>query len=335
MAGVGGNYLTLTDLAKRKGGEWEKEATIIELLAETNELLQDAHVEECNDGAGHKTIIRTGLPTATWRKLYQGVDPSKSETAQVRDTTGMLEAYSEVDKSLVDLAPNKEKFRLDEANAFLEAMNQEMQDCLIYGSVADNAAKFDGLSVRYDSIATAKTNIGSNIINAGAEGNDNTSIWFITFGHLHTHLIYPKGSKAGVQHEDKGQQTKVNSDNSMYEVMRDHFKWDVGMSVRDWRSTCRIANIDVSLLGAGSALTGTKYVEDVMIEAYHKINRYRKTGRTFVYANQEVATALHKRAKDKASNLSIGEYAGKPITMFLDLPIRTIDQILNTEELVA
>ena len=45
---------------------------------------------QCNDGAGHKTTVRTGLPTATWRLLNYGVVKSKSTTAQVRDSTGMV-----------------------------------------------------------------------------------------------------------------------------------------------------------------------------------------------------------------------------------------------------
>ncbi len=60
---------------------------------------------------------------------------------------------------------------------------------------------------------------------------------------------YLQGSKAGLQHENKGQDTKTLADGSMFEVYRSHFKWNVGLTVRDWRSTCRIAksgwNIEV------------------------------------------------------------------------------------------
>jgi len=32
----------------------------------------------------NKTMIRTGLPTATWRKLYQGIQPNKIDKRYAR-----------------------------------------------------------------------------------------------------------------------------------------------------------------------------------------------------------------------------------------------------------
>lgn len=61
---------------------------------------------EGNLPTGHKTTIRSGLPSATWRLLNYGVQPSKSTTVQVTDSVGMLETYAEVDKSLADLNGN-------------------------------------------------------------------------------------------------------------------------------------------------------------------------------------------------------------------------------------
>ena len=77
-------------------------------------------------------------------------------------------------------------------------------------------------------------------------------------------------------HTDKGAQTATDSNGNMYEVYRDHFKWDVGMTVRDFRSTCRIANIDVNELSGDNAPDLIK----LMIQAYHRVNRFAKTGKT-------------------------------------------------------
>ena len=51
---------------------------------------------------------------------------------QVRDGTGMLETYAEVDKSLVKLNGNEAAFRLSEDRAFIEGMNQTMAQTLFY-----------------------------------------------------------------------------------------------------------------------------------------------------------------------------------------------------------
>jgi len=97
-----GTNVTYLDIASRLDPN-DKVAKIIEMLATQNEILKDAVTVEGNLPIGHKTTIRTGLPSVTWRLLNYGVQPSKSTTAQVIDTCGMLEAYAEVDKALADL----------------------------------------------------------------------------------------------------------------------------------------------------------------------------------------------------------------------------------------
>jgi hypothetical protein len=47
-------------------------------------------------------------------QLNYGVASSKSRTAQVTDSCGMLEAYAEIDKALADLNGNSAAFRLSE-----------------------------------------------------------------------------------------------------------------------------------------------------------------------------------------------------------------------------
>ena len=84
---------TLLDLAKRTDPNGQI-ATIVEILNETNEVLQDMSWVEGNLPTGNRTTIRSGIPDPTWRKLYGGVQPTKGTSAQVTDNTGMLEALT-------------------------------------------------------------------------------------------------------------------------------------------------------------------------------------------------------------------------------------------------
>ena len=180
MATLGANYLTLADRFKRtENGKIAAE--IIEMMSETNEVLQDANALQCNDGSNHITTIRTGLPSAVFRNLYGFVPSSKSTTEQVKDVTGMLETYSIVDVDLVDKSENPKLFRLSESSAFIEAMNQKLQETIFYGSIKENAAAFDGLAARYAKKSNDDKKIGSNIVDAGGKSNDNTSVWFVTW----------------------------------------------------------------------------------------------------------------------------------------------------------
>ena len=166
------NALTLMDRAKRVDPDG-KISKIVELLAQTNAILDDMPFIEGNLPTGHRCTMRTGLPTVAWRLLNQGVQPSKSTTAQSDEQCGMLEAYSEVDKDLAELNGDVNAFRFSESQAFLEAMNQEMASTVFYGNSGLNPEEFTGLSIRYSSLSAPNA---QNILDAGGSGSDNTSI---------------------------------------------------------------------------------------------------------------------------------------------------------------
>ena len=122
--------VTLLDMAKAMGPD-NKIAATIELLAQTNEMLLDMPWLEGNLVTGHQSTVRVGLPAVTWRRLYKGTPPSKSQRAKVVDTCGMLQARSEVDVDSF-IGGDVQQFRLSEAMSFLESMNQTLQTAVIY-----------------------------------------------------------------------------------------------------------------------------------------------------------------------------------------------------------
>lgn len=327
MAVVGTKYANLQDVASRtKDGKIQR---IAEILNETNEILDDALYIEANNTTGHQTTVRSGLPTPTWRQLYQGVQPTKSKTVKVTDTIGMLEAYSEVDVELANLNNNSQEFRMSEDKAFLEGMSQEMANTLIYGNTETDPEKFMGLAPRYNDLSAENA---ANIISGGGSGSDNTSIWLVTWDDSTCHMIYPKGSQAGLSSDDKGQTTKENPDGSLYEVYRTHYKAKMGLVLRDWRYVVRIANIDVSDITKDAA-TGADII-DLMVQAQHKL-RSRK-GRQVWYANETIITALDRQIMNRSTAaLSLREIEGREVMMFRGRPVRRVDAILDTEATVS
>tara|TARA_R110001592_G_scaffold77187_2_gene232511 strand:- start:350 stop:1342 length:993 start_codon:yes stop_codon:yes gene_type:complete len=321
---------TLADVAKRYDADGKID-TIVELLSETNEVLEDMTFLEGNLPTGHKTTVRSGLPSSTWRKLNYGVQPSKSTTVQITDTTGMLEAYAEVDKALADLNGNTASFRLSEDRAFLESMNQTMANTLFYGDTGTDPEKFMGLSSRYSS-TTAES--GDNIIVGGGSGSDNTSIWLVCWGPNTCHGIYPKGSQAGLNHQDLGEVTLEDAANGKYQGYRTHYKWDIGMSVRDWRYIVRIPNIDVSNLTKDASGSSAALV-DLMVQAVEKLPNVN-LGRCVFYGNRTISSILRRQITNTSNvRLSMDEVAGKRVMSFDGIPFRRNDAILNNEALVS
>lgn len=330
------NNPTLADVAKRLDPNGQI-ADIVEILNETNPILEDMTFVEGNLPTGHRTSIRTGLPTPTWRKLYGGVQPTKSTTVQVTDNTGMLEAYAEVDKALADLNGNSAAFRLSEDRAHIEGMNQEMAGTVFYGNEGTEPAAFTGFAPRFNSLSAAN---GDNIINGGSASGqtDNTSIYLVVWGPNTVHGIYPKGSTAGLSVTDKGQVTVENVDGQggRMEAYRTHYRWDAGLVVRDWRYVVRIANIDVSeLTDNTNGEAARKALIRLMVQASERIPQLGM-GRAAFYANRTIRTNLRLGILDKiANNLSWETVAGKRVMVFDDIPVRTCDAILNSEARVA
>lgn len=348
------SYLTLGQNGKITLLDWAKSidpdgqvATVAELLSQTNEVLLDMLYIEGNLPTGHKSTIRTGLPTSIWRQMYQGVPASKSVRAQITDTCGMLETRSEVDRDMADLNGNTAAFRLSEAESFVESMNQTMVQTTFYGNTAVNPERFMGLAPRYSTISGAAN--AQNIIDAGGTGSVNTSVWLVVWGEATVHGVFPKGSKAGLFHEDLGLIDAFDASNNRFRAYADHWQWKNGLTVRDWRYVVRICNIDTTDLttqATTQANTAATLMIKLMVRAMARIPFMGK-GKAVFYANRTVKEMLSIQAMDKSQNAlaftaGVNQFgdvspgsAGNGTLTFMGVPVRTVDQLLSTEARVV
>jgi hypothetical protein len=347
MAVLTSTQLTYADWAKRVDDGY-RIASIIELLSQTNEILDDMIVLQGNLPTGHKTTVRTGLPQATWRLLNLGVPNAKSTTAQIVDTVGNLETYSVIDKDIADLNGNTAEFRLSETRAFLEGMSQQVAQTLIYGNQHINAERFTGFAPRYSTINPAISQTANNVLDAGGTGGTNTSMWIVTWGSDTWHATFPKGKITGLQHKDMGEWPVQDPAGNTYQAYRDHFKWEIGLVGRDWRYAARIANIDVTLLSGVSAAN----LINLMVRALYRLPTQPASvgaiqtsdtpavranmGRVIIYCNRVVRTYLDLQAMNKTNVLlQLREWHGMVVTTFRGIPVRTVDAIANNEARVV
>lgn len=336
MAALSTQFPTLLDLAKLTDPDG-KIAAVVEILNQTNPVLDDMVWIAGNLPTGHRTTIRTGIPAPTWRKLYGGVQPNKSTTAQVTDNCGMLEAYAEIDKALADLNGNTAAFRLSEDRAHIEGMSQEVAQTIFFGNDGVDEAEFTGLAPRYNSLSAANA---ENIINGGSAGGqtDNTSIWLVAWGQNTAHGIIPKGSKAGLQVTDKGlvtiEDASGGSNTGRMEAYRTHYRWDCGLSVRDWRYVVRIPNIDKSTLLA-TAASGAD-LPDLMYQAIRRLPSM-SLGRPVFYMARDTLTMLQRQLsyKVKDSSLTVQNVGGTMTETFQGIPVKRVDVLAADEARVA
>ena len=335
MAALPATNPTLLDLAKLLDPAGNI-AQVAEILNEQNDILDDMTWQQGNLITGHRGVIRTGIPAPTWRKLYGGVQPSKSTTSTVTDNCGQLANYLEVDKDLADLSGNVGAYMLSQARGITEGFNQAIADALFYANEGTAPETFTGLAPRFSSTTAAN---GENIILGGSSDTDNASIWLVYWSPSTVYGIVPKGSQAGLTVEDKGQVTVEDASNGSnsgrMEAYRTYFTWKAGLHVADWRAVVRIANIDKSALTADGT-SGAK-LPDLLFQALETVPRAAAVGRPAFYASRAVITKLRQQMSYRVANstLSFMDVGGKKVMDFQGVPIRRCDALSADESLIS
>lgn len=334
------DQLTLLELAKRTN--FGALQTIVEVLDEENEWLQDAIWLEANQPMSHITTQRTSKPSGSWRQINQGVSPSASSTKQITEGIGILEDYSRVDKLLAELSGNVDRFRSGEDKAFISGLGEELAKVMFnettsggttttYGDTKNDAAKFNGLPARLNHVDLA------NVYDTGkanAATND-TSIYIIQWGESKVHMCYPKGSPTmGIQHENLGEQTiditTTAGTPSLMQAYVSHFKLHAGLVVRDDRCIRRIVSINTTDGETFSFGVATSTVHHKLIEALNAMP-YQGAGAK-IYCNNALKTQMDIFAVDKTNVLyTVNDWGGKQITMFRGVPVRRVDAISSKE----
>lgn len=325
---------TLVDYMKMIGADG-KALTCAQTLARKNPIVREVPILEANQALTHIGNRQASLPTVGKRALNDGVLAKAHKETPVTAPMSLFEAMSKVDEEIIKLAGDaRDAVRTRKDMAFVEAMAQAVADEIIYGAISDDALGFNGLATMFNS-STVYPNRDStwyyNVQLAGGAGSDTTSIWVVEWGPEKAHLIYPKGTMAGLEINDKGLQ-KVSgiTSNSEFFAWMTQFKWRVGLFVQDERCIQRIANIKTS--GATSI-----FDDDMLITALNRLPDMGENPNTRIYVNRTVRTQMDIRVKDKnnVNYLNVADAFGKPVLYFRGVPVQVCDAITNAETAIS
>lgn len=331
MAVVGNLAVTLNDWRKRLTPDGKIDY-IIEALAQSNPILEHMLWMEGNLPTGNSTTLRTSIPTPSLRRINRGVDNVKSTTKQITDTCSMFEARSEIDIELLALQADKEAFRRSEDTAVTEGFAQTLAKYAIYGDSDSNPDEFNGLSVRYNTLAGNKGDAGYQVISAGAGGtNTNTSAWLVGWGERNVAGIYPKNTRAGLEMRDLGEQTVTDADGRKFQAVSTLFNWKAGLAVKDLRQIATVRNIDVSGLKAMTSANKVAMIEN-FIYAKNRI-RNLSAGKFQWYLSDSMYTFLETYLIDKNNvHVTRQELMGQAPQIYLSgIPVFKLDAISETE----
>jgi hypothetical protein len=181
-------------------------------------------------------------------------------------------------------------------------------------------------------VSTATAESADNVIDHGGTGSDNASIWLVVWGPRTVHGIVPKGSKAGLQVKDLGEQMIQNSDGSKWQAYVTHYRFDAGLTVRDWRYV--VARLQHRHLRPRDDREHEEpdHVDD-QGDGAHPEPRRRPRG--VLHEPRRPRVAAHRHLEKIGNNLSWETVAGKRVIMFDNIPVRRCDALLNTEARVV
>jgi hypothetical protein len=175
------------------------------------------------------------------------------------------------------------------------------------------------------------------VITGSGSGSDNSSIWLVGWGADTIAGIFPKGSKAGLQHDDYGEQTVIvgtGIGGSKMRALQERWTWDCGIAQRDWRYAVRIPNIDISNLVSKSSAAD---LIELMIKATYRVPSLGMCRPVF-YMNRSCMQMLDIQRRDDVitgAGLTWETVDGKRQGSFRGIPIRLCDQLLETEAAVS
>jgi hypothetical protein len=147
----------------------------------------------------------------------------------------------------------------------------------------------------------------------------------------------------------------LDANGNPYQGLQTHFKWDCGVTVRDWRWGVRICNIDVTALTKNPLSGGSgPDLLDLMSQALYKVPalpRPASSIQTMVnarqgtpiamtkpafYCNRTLKSFIDRQAQNKPNMLlQQDQFAGMAVTNFRGVPIKVSDALINTETRVV
>jgi hypothetical protein len=345
-----GQFPTIVDLTSRMTGAG-KQAYIAEMLSQSVVIFDDLPMKEGSEIGGHEFVFRTSVPAGAWRQYNMGVGYSKSTTAKARIGIGSLEGYSQIDRMLAEDSGNISEFRMGEDVAFIEGMGQTMEETFWYGNTTTNPAEFMGLSPFYNTLTQADAQNAQNVIDGGGSGSSNASMWLLGLGERTIFGVYPRGSKAGLTSEDKGDVVPgYDSLGNRFEAYTTWFRHQAAVCPQDWRYGVRIANIDVTAAGLAGpngldlflALNQAMMLLPAMGKGTSGIEKTDAPTdpspgiRPIIYANRTTRFWMDAQGmRNRNVLLTINDAAGKPQDTVRGIPVKVSDRLLINESAVS
>lgn len=229
----------MLDLAKQKGND-----VTVGLIEESILVNPEVRIFPARQitGTSYKTLIRTGYPTARFRRVNEGVPRSKSTFENRTVECFIIDNQVAADKALADVwePGGAASYQMIESAGVLEATHRRVAKSIYYGNSPaavtaglGDALGFPGFVDAYDNAAHEVDATGTTAL---------TSVWAVKLGIKDVHLIAGGNTTLDLLPEWRIQ-TVYDADNNGFTAYVNSLMGWTGMQVGSLHSLVRIKNI--------------------------------------------------------------------------------------------
>ena len=341
-------YMTALELAQHlnpKGGL----VHLIQALSKQIPIFADVHMEECNDGGGHKGTTEYYQPIGTWRAWNEGVAVEIPITAPFREIAYNMASRFEADKQMIwhkakGNPSMAAQLRARMCGQHAAGMLKTIATSLLYGTAVDAKSPL-GLFRRSNWNAITSSYCWDNSGGAASATENKASLLLLGHGSLKYHWIYPAGitppsgtidqpgksiTGFGIRNDPLPDDliTDIGLTNKFLGV-RNWLTTEVGHAIEDARYVQRIANISTSAI---DGLDDFGFDEEVAINAMEAMPDHEHA---IWYCNGDVRAQIRNRNNVKGNVNYTPESPNAPEVLTLcGLPVHKWDSMVSTEATV-
>lgn len=329
-------YLTLTDVA-----QMTHNGNILEFAKEFQKetsLFQTLPWKQSSDMLHDQTGVLGELPTPTWTGLDKGVKPSKGTWKKREENIALVESWSITNEKTYQVSPNGDALRWQNDRLHILAMGLDAEEKLLYGNPDVDENQPLGFMPRMN-VLTDRHAMKSGVRQkhvclscGGSTAGKQSSILFVGRGPMAPHLLYPRyKANNGITFNAFPFENDKDSEGGYIRTAKSQFIMMFGLSIANYQSVGRIANVDTS------DSTSVAMIADAMYEMFSAFPKeYRSS--VSIWAPANVILAIRKlyagrvspaTYKDAIYPNAIGD------VLFDSFLIHQCDSMLETEDVVA
>ena len=317
-------------------------ANLIDVISETNAIIDDADFIEANNGNYHEETRVASEPTGQERAYNQGIAGEAGVTEKVIEPSSMIDGLSEIDAAQLRHAPDPLGFRDQEDRIYLRGMAKTFASRLFDGNRSTNNLQINGINNRADYNVLSSPYTYDNGEGDTADASTFTSIYAIQWGPRMVQLFHPRNdaiggdaANRGISLTDYGRSIiqDANASALKYPAFQTWLELHFGLFIFDPRKIRRIVNIATA---TNNGTTFKSFHEDHMIDLHADAVADGGTEGMVFYCNATVFAQIDKRANEKgnasfATNMEGEGPFAKPVTRWNGIPIRLVAQITSTQ----